>query len=55
LKFKINYRENDGAENLFLNFTLNIEDCFGNHKTVELKPNGANINVTDSNKYEYIK
>jgi len=52
--FIINFRENDGAENLFLNFTLNMEDCFGNYKTVELKPNGANIDVTDSNKYEYI-
>jgi len=33
---------------------MNTKDCFGNHKTVELKPNGANINVTDSNKFEYI-
>jgi len=31
-----------------------MEDCFGDRKTVELKPNGANIDVTDSNKYEYI-
>jgi len=48
-------RQNDGAENLGLDFTLNMEDCFGNHKTIELKPNGANIDVTDSNKNEYIK
>ena len=53
--FIILYRENNGAENLCLNFTINIEDCFGNHKTVELKPNGANIDMTDSNKNEYIK
>jgi len=46
--------ENDGAENLGLDFTLNIGDCFGNHKTIELKPNGANIDVTDSNKFEYV-
>ncbi len=51
----MNYRENKGVEKLHLNFTLNTEDCFGNHKTIELKPNGANINVTDSNKNEYIK
>jgi len=51
----INHRENEGAENLCLNFTLNIIDCFGNHKTIELKPNGAIIDVTDSNKNEYIK
>jgi len=48
-------RQNDGAENLGLDFTLNMEDCFGNHKTIELKPNGTNINVTDSNKNEYIE
>jgi len=47
-------QENDGAENSFLNFTLNTEDCFGNHKTIDLIPNGANIDVTDSNKNEYI-
>jgi len=46
--------ENDGTENLGLDFTLNIEDCFGNRKTIELKPGGANIDVTDSNKFEYI-
>jgi len=50
-----NNRENNGAENLGLDFTLNIEDCFGNRKTIELKPNGATIDVTDSNKFEYIK
>jgi len=53
--FIINYRENNDVENLYLNFTLNVEDCFGNHKTIELKTNGANIDVTDSNKNEYIK
>jgi len=34
---------------------MNIEDCFGNHKSIELKPNGEKIDVTDSNKNEYIK
>jgi len=51
----IYYRKNEGAEKLGLNFTVDIKDCFGNLKTVELKPNGANINVTDSNKNEYIE
>ena len=34
---------------------MNIEDCFGNHKTVELKLDGTNIDVTDANKNEYIE
>jgi len=34
---------------------MDTEDCFGNRTTIELKPNGANINVTDSNKNEYIE
>ena len=34
---------------------LNIKNSFGNYKIIELKPNGANIKVTDLNKYEYIK
>jgi len=33
---------------------MDMEDCFGNRKTIELKPNGVNIDVTDSNKNEYI-
>jgi len=34
---------------------MDIEDGFGNHKSIELKPNGAKIDVNDSNKNEYIK
>jgi len=34
---------------------MDFKDCFGNHKNIELKPNGANIDVSDSNKDEYIK
>eukprot|EP00833_Pecoramyces_ruminatium_P005683 jgi/Orpsp1_1/1179715/evm.model.c7180000070483.1 len=49
-----NLKNTDGAENLCLTFEMNIEDSFGNHETIELKPNGANIDVTDSNKNEYI-
>jgi len=47
-------KNNDGAQNLCLTFTMDIEDVFGNRKTIELKPNGANIDVTDSNKNEFI-
>jgi len=47
-------RDNHGAEDLYLTFSMDTVDCFGNHKTIELKPNGANIDVTDSNKNEYI-
>ncbi|OUM58974.1 hypothetical protein PIROE2DRAFT_47494 [Piromyces sp. E2] len=47
-------RENQGTENLCLTFALDIEDCFGAHKKIELKPNGATIDVNDYNKYEYI-
>eukprot|EP00833_Pecoramyces_ruminatium_P010392 jgi/Orpsp1_1/1184424/evm.model.c7180000089453.1 len=47
-------KENDGAKDLYLTFQMEIKDCFGHHKTIELKPDGANIDVTDSNKYEYI-
>jgi len=46
--------ENDGAENLGLYFMLNVKDRFGSNKTIELKPNGANIIVTDLNKNEYM-
>jgi len=50
-----NYRNNNGAENLCLTFSMDIEDSFGEHKTIELKPNGENNDVTDSNKDEYIE
>ena len=39
---------------LGLDFTMN-EDNFGELKTIELKPNGADIDVTDENKTEYVK
>jgi len=48
-------KENDGAKYLYLTFQMEINDCFGNHKTIELKPNGSNIDVTDDNKLEYIE
>ncbi|OUM60100.1 hypothetical protein PIROE2DRAFT_14226 [Piromyces sp. E2] len=48
-------KENDGVENLCLTFEIEEKDCFGNHRKTELKPNGANIDVTDTNKKEYIE
>jgi len=50
-----NLRQNDGAENLCLTFSIDVEDSFGNKKCVELKENGINIDVTDFNKNEYIE
>jgi len=47
-------KNNEGAENLYLTFETEKEDCYGEHKKIELKPNGANIFVNDSNKNEYI-
>ncbi len=41
------------AEDLCLNFTVANED-FGRNREIELIPNGANIDVTNSNKYHYI-
>ena len=38
-----------------LTFSIDTEDCFGKKNNVELKDNGANIDVTDSNKDEYIE
>ncbi|ORX64502.1 HECT-domain-containing protein [Anaeromyces robustus] len=48
-------KENEETENLCLTFSIDTEDCFGTHKKVELKPNGASIDVNDSNKNEYIE
>ncbi|OUM69484.1 hypothetical protein PIROE2DRAFT_2575, partial [Piromyces sp. E2] len=47
-------KNNKNVESLCLTFELNTKDCFGNQKYLELKSNGANIDVTDSNKNEYI-
>lgn len=41
------------AEDLSLSFTV-ANDDFGTNKEIELIPNGANIDVTDSNKHRYI-
>ena len=41
------------AEDLCLSFIVANED-FGSNREIELIPNGANIDVTNSNKHHYI-
>jgi len=53
--YKYLFRDNNCAEYLYLTFSMDVEDCFGEKKTIDLKPNGANIDVTESNKNEYIE
>ncbi|OUM60096.1 hypothetical protein PIROE2DRAFT_14222, partial [Piromyces sp. E2] len=48
-------KEHDGIDSLSLTFEIEEKDCFGNRHKIELKTNGANIDVTDSNKQEYIE
>lgn len=45
---------NDITDVLDLTFTIDSDE-FGATKTIELVPNGANIPVTDENKYEYVR
>jgi len=47
-------KNNNGIEELSLTFRIDEKDTFDNSKYIELKPNGSNIIVTDSNKNEYI-
>ncbi|ORX82300.1 HECT-domain-containing protein [Anaeromyces robustus] len=46
--------ENEITEDYGLTFTKDEEDCFGVKRTIDLKPDGANIPVTEENKQEYI-
>ncbi|ORX60189.1 HECT-domain-containing protein [Piromyces finnis] len=46
--------ESEITEDYGLTFTKDEEDCFGVKQTIELKPNGENIPVTEENKQEYI-
>lgn len=46
--------ENDITNVLDLNFSAEL-DHFGKHAIVDLKPNGANIPVTEANKLEYVQ
>ena len=45
---------NDIEDVLELNFAIESEE-FGETKVIELKPDGANIPVTDANKHEYVR
>ncbi|RLN88158.1 hypothetical protein BBJ28_00009067 [Nothophytophthora sp. Chile5] len=47
-------RENDGAEDLSLDFTVQHQREDGTIVTVELKPGGKDLPVTDANKEEYL-
>jgi len=46
--------ENEVTEDLGFCFAKDEEDCFGVKQTIELKPGGADIPVTDENKQEYV-
>ncbi|KAK0552912.1 hypothetical protein OC846_001491 [Tilletia horrida] len=45
---------NDVTDTVYETFST-VEDTFGEHITVELKPGGANIEVTNENKKEYVE
>ncbi|GMF23250.1 unnamed protein product [Phytophthora lilii] len=47
-------RDNEGAENLALDFTAQRQATDGSIITEELKPGGKDIPVTDANKEEYL-
>ncbi|EGZ25311.1 hypothetical protein PHYSODRAFT_480872 [Phytophthora sojae] len=47
-------RDNDGAEALALDFTIQRQKSDGTVVTDELKPGGKDISVTDANKEEYL-
>lgn len=46
--------DNPITEDMGFTFSKDEEDCFGVKHTIELKPNGNNIPVTEENKKEYI-
>ncbi|KAH8549675.1 hypothetical protein BGW37DRAFT_459292 [Umbelopsis sp. PMI_123] len=46
--------ENDITDIIDLTFSVDTDD-FGNTKTIDLKPNGRDIPVTEENKQEYVK
>lgn len=47
------YRENDITDVLDETFTI-TEERFGEHVTIELKPEGGDVPVTEENKKEYV-
>ncbi|TPX56315.1 hypothetical protein SpCBS45565_g08434 [Spizellomyces sp. 'palustris'] len=46
--------QNDNVEVLDLTFSTEIDE-FGKKQTIDLKPNGRDIQVTEENKHEYVK
>jgi hypothetical protein len=48
-------RQNDQAELLNLDFTVQVMTSEGKSQTVQLVPNGNQIDVTDSNKQKYLE
>ncbi|OZJ01837.1 hypothetical protein BZG36_05295, partial [Bifiguratus adelaidae] len=46
--------ENSIQDVMELTFSMETDD-FGTQKTIDLKPNGRNIEVTDENKHEYVR
>ena len=48
------FRENDITDIIFETFTT-VEERFGEMVTIELKPGGADITVTEDNKKEYVE
>lgn len=49
----VQYIIDHDPEVLMLTFTVSVDE-FGRRREIELKPNGANIDVTDDNKAEYV-
>lgn len=50
----VDFSENDIEDALDLTFSTE-DDRFGEVVTVDLKPNGRNIDVTNENKKEYVE
>jgi E3 ubiquitin-protein ligase HERC4 len=50
----LDYQEDDLESVFCLNFEI-TRNIFGENKTIELKPNGSNIPVTQENKVEFVK
>ncbi|DAZ98341.1 TPA: hypothetical protein N0F65_007148 [Lagenidium giganteum] len=48
-------KKNDHAELLNIDFTVQVITSEGKSETIELVPNGKNIDVTDENKKEYLE
>lgn len=52
----LTYIQENSLEDLGLEMTFSTDDnIFGEVKSIDLKPNGSNIDVTDANKEEYVK